>query len=447
MSELPPLEQPQAYVVVGPNDQRGPYTLDLLIGEVVAGRLSDATPVWWPGLAEWTTMNAHPGVAAEIGRRRALEAAPAAEPSPAPTETQYAQPEPAPAPASYAQPEAAPASYAQPEAAPASYAQPEAAPASYAQPEAAPASYAQPEPAPASYAQPEPAPAPASYAQPEPSPTPGTFDLGEQPSPASAPGTFDAGQQPGDPADQWGAPADAAPAADVVPGTSSTPAGWTVTDTSRSAEAPGGIVEAEVVDDVPAVVDTVDVRSATGDGPVDSGPVAAATGSTVTDEHRNLFQRLVERSRHRSHAGDRVAAIDAALTDAVVSGAESQGFAATDRTDGEVQHELRFDGGPGETLAITLGRVKGDDPDKARTGQVPISVRFQSATYAGGLETGTGDHGEVVIVSDEWSGQATSTVSLLLALEDYVDGSFEVDVVSVLRDVGATVSVVSGRMR
>ena len=79
MSDLPPLDQPQAYVVVGPNDQRGPYTLDLLIGEVVAGRLHDATPVWWPGLAEWTTMNGQAAVAAEIARRRGVEvqAAPA----------------------------------------------------------------------------------------------------------------------------------------------------------------------------------------------------------------------------------------------------------------------------------------------------------------------------------------------------------------------------------
>jgi len=83
MSDLPALDQPQAHVVVGPNDQRGPYTLELLISEVVAGRLHDATPVWWPGLPDWTTMAAHPGVAAEIARRRA----------PAPTQaTPFAQP-------------------------------------------------------------------------------------------------------------------------------------------------------------------------------------------------------------------------------------------------------------------------------------------------------------------------------------------------------------------
>lgn len=70
MSDLPALDQPQSYVVVGPDDQRGPYTLELLVSEVVEGRLNENTPVWWPGLADWTTMGAHPGVAAEIARRR-----------------------------------------------------------------------------------------------------------------------------------------------------------------------------------------------------------------------------------------------------------------------------------------------------------------------------------------------------------------------------------------
>ena len=91
MSDLPPLDQPQAYVVVGPNDQRGPYTMELLISEVVAGRLSEETPVWWPGLADWTTLGGHPAVAAELAGRRAPSAAmpawaepPAADPYAAP---------------------------------------------------------------------------------------------------------------------------------------------------------------------------------------------------------------------------------------------------------------------------------------------------------------------------------------------------------------------------
>lgn len=72
MTDLPALDQPQSYVVVGPDDQRGPYTLELLVSEVVEGRLDENTPVWWPGLADWTTMAAHPGVAAEMARRRGV---------------------------------------------------------------------------------------------------------------------------------------------------------------------------------------------------------------------------------------------------------------------------------------------------------------------------------------------------------------------------------------
>jgi hypothetical protein len=127
MSDLPPLDQSQAYVVVGPNDQRGPYTMELLISEVLAGRLSEATPVWWPGLADWTTMGGHPGVMAELARRRS----PAAPAAPAPA---WAEPVPAADP--YAQPTPAADPYAQPTPAADPYAQPAADP--YAQPAADP---------------------------------------------------------------------------------------------------------------------------------------------------------------------------------------------------------------------------------------------------------------------------------------------------------------------
>ncbi len=118
MSDLPPLDQPQAYVVVGPNDQRGPYTMELLISEVVAGRLSEETPVWWPGLADWTTLGGHPAVAAELAGRRAPSAAmpawaepPAADPYAAPASDPYA----APAADPYAAPAADPFSVTAPE--------------------------------------------------------------------------------------------------------------------------------------------------------------------------------------------------------------------------------------------------------------------------------------------------------------------------------------------
>jgi hypothetical protein len=392
MSDLPPLDQPQAYVVVGPNDQRGPYTLDLLIGEVVAGRLHDATPVWWPGLAEWTTMSGHPGVAAELARRRGGYAAPAAPAAPAPGQYEQAtgyeayQPQPA-NPQTYEAGQYETASY----------------PVAAEPVQSAPGqdySYDAGVQAPVTADQ---APAPQAVAP-----------VSADPQPVEAP--IEAGEI----------------VAEVPDGSSATgaqvPSGWTVTDTSTpfgatTVDPATEIVEAEVV--TPEVVRT----------------------SSVTDEHRSLFSGLVGRSKARAEASARVEAIDAAFVDAVVSGAESQGFTTTDRTAGDTNHELRFDGEAGETLSITVGRIKGDDPAALRSQHVPLTVRFQSASYAGGIEAGSGEHGEVVIVSDEWSGQATSTVSLLLPLEDYLGADLDVDTVGVLRDVGATVSIVSDRLR
>jgi hypothetical protein len=356
MTDLPPLDQPQAYVVVGPNDQRGPYTLELLIGEVLAGRLHDATPVWWPGLAEWTTMNSHPGVAAELARRRAGYADPQAYAAPSPVA-------PAPAPGQYEQADYAggwDAATNQPaEAVPGQdYA---------ADPYAAPAAQVATDP------------------------------VQEQFAPAAEPVAEPIVEA---------APVEAAAAA---------PAGWTVAEPT------------------PEVVSPDQVQ-------------APEPAPSVSPEHQATFSSLVERSRGRAAAGDRVREVDAALADAVVAGAESQGFHEADRTTGEANHDLRFDGDPGESLGISLGRIKGDDPAAVRAGHVPLTVRFQSATYSGELDAGTGEHGEVVIVSDEWSGQATSTVAVLLPLADYLAEDLSVDAVSVVRDVGAAVAVVRGRL-
>ena len=407
MSDLPPLDQPQAYVVVGPNDQRGPYTLDLLIGEVVAGRLHDATPVWWPGLAEWTTMNGQAAVAAEIARRRGVQV----QAAPTPVAPVVPAPEVAPEDPAAADP------YAGHSAAPATDPS-----ASYSAPvDAAPMASQPVEPAAAQYG--ETAYDPAAYGAAEPVQSGSGQGYSYDPA-AGVPVSADP-QAPLQPEPQAPAPA-AAPV-------TSTPAGWTVTDTSTpvGALAP----ESEVL--TPEVVTAAEVPAA----------VEAPRTSSVTDEHRSLFAGLVDRSTRRAEAGSQIEVLDAAVSDAVVSGAESQGFTSTDRSTGETNHELRFEGAPGEALSITVGRIRGTDPAEVRDGHTPLTVRFQSATYSGGLEAGMGAHGEVVIVSDEWSGQATSTVSLLLPLADYVADDLTLDSVALLRDVGATVSVVSDRLR
>lgn len=404
MSDLPPLDQPQAYIVVGPNDQRGPYTLDLLIGEVVAGRLHDATPIWWPGLGEWTTMNADPGVAAEVARRRAVpvDTMPVAPVAPAPATDPYAQ-------QAVAQPEAAPQQTYDPGQYQA--AQTEAAQYETAQYETA--QYQAAEPVAANYGQ--------DY----------SYDAS-----AGVAVTGDAAQVVSE------VPAE--PAAAV-------PSGWTVTDTSTPAEAP--VMADAVIADAAAV----EADATPAEAPADEAPAAEAPAdqanaeaervSSVTDEHRTLFAGVVGRSTERAAAGDRVSAVDVAVADAVVAGAESQGFSATDRTTGETNHDLRFDGGAGETLSITLGRIKGNDPAAVLSDHAPLTVRFQAASYAGGLDAGTGEHGEVIVVADEWSGQHTSTVALLLTLGDYLSPDLDVDSAALAGDVAAIVAIVSDRLR
>jgi len=223
------------------------------------------------------------------------------------------------------------------------------------------------------------------------------------------------------------------------------PSGWTVTDTSTPAEAPVADVAEPAVLDAAAPVDAVVVDAAA--APVDALSPAAEPASKVTDDDRARFAGVVGRSTERTAAGDRVAAVDTAVVESVISGAESRGFTTTDRTAGDTNHDLRFDGGDGETLSITLGRIKGSDPSAMRSDHVPLTVRFQAAAYVGGLDAGSGEHGEVIVVADEWSGQHTSTVSLLLTLADYVSPDLEVDTASLVSDSGAIVSIVSDRLR
>lgn len=395
MTDLPPLDQPQAYVVVGPNDQRGPYTLELLIGEVLAGRLHDATPVWWPGLAEWTTMSSHPGVAGELARRRAAYADPQA----------YApQPQaPAPAPGQYEQAQG----YGYDTAAPAQPTQPvsgqDYSADMYAGQQVAANPAVDPTPAQEPFAPVSAVPEPVQAGESAPVEAVGETELAGEYVPAEVTG--------GESADVYAAPA---------------ATGWSVAE-------PNVAGEAIVVDEAPEVMSPDQVQDAEPEG-------------LAGVEQQAAFASLVGRSRIRAAAGDQVRAVDAALADAVVAGAESQGFAEADRTAGDAKHDLRFDGGPGESLSIALGRITGDDLSAVRSGHVPLTVRFQSATYGGELDAGTGEHGEVVVVSDEWSGQATSTVSLLLSLEDYVGEDMTVDNGAVVRDVGAAVAVVRSRM-
>jgi hypothetical protein len=328
MSELPPLDQPQAHVVVGPNDQRGPYTLELLITEVLAGRLSEETPVWWPGLNDWTTMGAHPGVAGELARRRGTGPAPA-----------------------WAEPAADP--YGVPAA-------PYAAPG--ADPYAAPAA-----------TQPDYGTQAAYGAQP---------NYGEAPSATS-------------PADPFGSGADPVPSDDEP-------------------------VDAEIIE----VVEVVE----------------------VDPEHVEIFTALVARSSVRAETQRQVDAVNDALVSGVSEGVTAQGFALGEQVETDRTNELRFDGAGGDLVVASLGRAAAGRPDALREDHVPITLTYRSAAQAVAVDEGSGAHGDVVVASDEWTGQSTSSVSLFLGLSDYLDDALSVDTAAVARDVSAAVAVLRSRL-
>ncbi len=359
MSDLPPLDQSQAYVVVGPNDQRGPYTMELLISEVLAGRLSEATPVWWPGLADWTTMGGHPGVSAELARRRS--STPAGAPAWA---DQGAQPQADP----YAQPAADP--YAQPAADP--YAQPAADP--YAQPAADP------------------------YAQVIADP----FGI-----------TTDSAGDPG---------IEAAVASEVVddgaPGATDDPS--TPGDPRSAAEA--------------------------GEQPVDADVIEIDEVVAIDPRHGEVFAAFVARSVVRAEVQARVDAVNEQLIAAVVAGVGDQDLSLTERVEVDRGFELRFDGASGDLVMVSLGKATASRAEDLRDDHVPVTASYRSSSSRAPVDAGTGEHGEVQVSADEWTGQSTSTVSLFIALGDYLDDQLTVDAESLRRDVGATVAVLRSRL-
>lgn len=329
MSDLPPLDQPVAYVVVGPDDQRGPYTMDLLLDEVLAQRLSDATPVWWPGLSDWTTMAAHPAVSAELARRRA----------PAPP-SGWTDPGQAPAP-----------------------------------------------------------PPPGQYQSTDQYPSSAQYPVSSDPAPP---------QQ-----SEWGADASTASGAGDP---SVQPAGVDPFGQGQSGS------DAEIIDvEVSEVVE-------------------------IDPAHLDTFGSLVQRSARRA---ERRSILDAALeglVSGVVSGVEAAGFGLDERNDTDRGVELRFTGAQSDLVVASLGRPTAVRPEDLRSDHVPITLSYRSASAGAATDSGTGAHGEVVVTADEWTGQSTSSVSLFLGLEDYLDASDRVDTDAVSRDVRAAVAVVQARL-
>jgi hypothetical protein len=421
MSDLPPLHDDLAYVVVAENDQRGPYQLEVLITEVLGGRIHESTPIWWPGLAEWTTIAGHPGLAGEIQRRRdavaasnpvvppAVPAMPPSEPAPQPVQSdptlgmfgQSVPQDPAPA-----DPTQAPV-YTNPGQ-------------DYSTDLYAGSGMAAPvEPAVEPRAVPEQAAPVMPSAEPvSPEPTNSTRLFG-QPTPT--------GEQV--PAEvTGGVDADVPTASPFSPAAESAP------------------VAAAATDAVPAPEPAAELASA----PVSEPALAAAPAPAVSAldpvAARN-YSSLVDRSRLRSEHRARIQSVDEQFVVAVQAAATGLGFRDGGRTDTDQAHNLRLDGPTGDLLLLELGRINATAPSDLSVAHVPTTLTYRAAATATTQDPGTGAHGEVRVAADQWTGQATATVALVLGLEDYLDATLSVDQAAVARDLSAAVGVLRDRAR
>ena len=403
MTDLPALEVPQCYVVVGPDDQRGPYTMELLVAEVAAGRLDDNTPVWWPGLADWTTMAAHAGVAAEVARRR----------SPA-----------EPAPMAFAPPAAPP-------------------------PPQQPTSQ-----------QPTPAEAPAPQGEPASEPAGGAFapvsDAAGQPSQpeqqVTAPpeeqqsGSAFGEQQSGTALGEQQAPAPA-PEAEPVQGAGEAVSDDTAVEQQQSAFGLGQdrSVEAAAIE-VPAVeVRPADFMAVDEDRAAEPFRAAGA-GEGLDPVHSEAFADIVRRSRARADAASIIEDVDDSVVAAVDAAATSQGFSRTASGGSDDLHELSYVADDSSVLTVKVGRVRGRDL-AGTDGEVPLEASVSSEHFGGEVDSGSGRHGEVVVSAVAHGSAHVASVELLLGLSDYVDAGYEVDRGRLESDLTAVVATLSHRLR
>ena len=178
----------------------------------------------------------------------------------------------------------------------------------------------------------------------------------------------------------------------------------------------------------------------------DAGDGPGAGAPTAHDEHRQAFDDLVARSASRAARAGRVDAAQEELLGALSEAVATQGFGPSGREAGEGRTNLRFDGEPGTELVVSIGRFDQVAPEDVRATTVPLVVSMRSGSHGGGVDTRSGQHGEVIVVSDEWSGQSTASLSLVLGLEDYFGAELTLDRSAVGRDLAAAVAAVRNRL-
>ena len=401
MTDLPPRDQQQTWIVVHGNEQAGPYGLDLLIDEVVAGRLPENTPVWWPSLPDWTTMSVHPAIAAEIARRRSAST------------TNWLAPE---SPSVFSQPQGPGSLQA---GAPQGT---ESAPQAV-QPDSA-LYAAQPDTGQAVTAQ----------------PVVENVDPGLTGQGVTGDELLDNGTIVDD---------TVAEAAIVDVGSDSD-----VADESELAD--GDIADAEIVRDAAvagdSAADDAAVTDSVGSEPGAVEPVAQPVVqapdqilSVLEGSVRADFAALVSRSATRADLLAKVSVVDEAFVSATIAAALGSGFVLEERVDVDRGHEMRFNDSSGsQMLVISLGQVSTSTPDEIRSAVLPvtISIRTDQPLTAAQRPEVTGQHGQVVVNPDDWTGKTTGSVALYLGADDYVDESLVVDEGLIQRDIRSAVETV-----
>jgi hypothetical protein len=203
----------------------------------------------------------------------------------------------------------------------------------------------------------------------------------------------------------------------------------------------GVVMEVEPIQLTPQDFEAVDVPV----GEAEAGYRAAGDAMGLDPGAGAAFADLIARSRARSEAAAVVAAIDDAFVESAVAAAIAQGLTEVDRDDDAEGHHLTFRTMAGDTWKVDLGKVSGSEV-AVREGDVQLLATCTSTTYGGAAVGSTGEHGEIVISTQEFGGASTARLSLFLPLADYVGQDRSVDRAALVRDLQAVIVAVRQRL-
>lgn len=415
MAELPSLHDPVTYIVTGPKDQRGPYTLDLICNELLAGRLSNEMLIWWPGMTDWVKVQDHEALQGELQRRRGIEAAP---PPP--------QGEPVTTPG-LSDPTASAPGWASPQSHPEPQPQPASTPWSAAD---LPVAESSPDTIVDARVVSE-APSLASFAAPT--------------TPFAGPATEGADARAHEAALSSEVVdaeiVDDEPAESETTAGPETPTGETDTPFGGVDEPDTQVVDAEIIEEPSNESDFAPVDLEAPSVATTDDASARAVGDLI-----NSTEELYRRREHRNvfHSDRRVAVIDAA---------SSLGWRLTRDESTAALEELEFENDDAQRLTMALELL----PPRSVTGTEDFSFTAilsaprnatDSATSGGAgaaQPTAQPTYGDIVTNVDEWTGTQTHTLKLILGLESYVDidsdsGAINVDAPALKADISHVIS-------